>query len=147
MHSPPNISFGTAAGLLEAPAAVSMTPAYTMQSNGQTVNAPNWCAYIAELLLAQDMVSMTPKYAIQSSVKTVNAPLPIEASTATILDAVPDAMLPNDAGMLRFFRLNRRWRGPAEWRTFAGYLLDPFQCCRSPSSPDGTASAKRRPDQ
>ena len=137
MHSPPNISFGTEAGLQEAPAAVSMTPAYTMQSNGQTVNAPNWCAYIAELLLARDMVT----------VKTVNAPLLIEASTATILDALPDAMLPNDAEMLRSFRLNRDRGGPGERRTAAGFSLSAFRCCRSPSSPTGTESDKRRPDQ
>ena len=78
-----------------------------MQNNRQSVNAPNWCAYIAELLLAHDMVSMTPMYAIQSRVQIVNAPLLIGASTATILDAVFDAMSPNDAEMLRSFRLNR----------------------------------------
>ena len=71
-----------------------------------------WCAYIAELLLAHDMVNMTPMYAIQNKKKTVNAPLLIEASTATILDAVSDAMSPNDAEMLRSFRLNRDRGGP-----------------------------------
>ena len=107
MHNPLNSSFGTEAGLQEAPAVVCMTPMYTMQSDGQTVNAPNWCAYIAELLLAHDMVSMTPMYAIQNTIKTVNAPLLMGASTVTILDAVFDAMSPNDAEMLRSFRLNR----------------------------------------
>ena len=147
MHSPPNISFGIEAGLQEAPAAVSMTPAYTMQSNSQTVDAPNWCAYIAGLLLAQDIVSMTPKYAIQSKVKTVNAQLLIEASTATMLYAEPEAMLPNNAWMLRSFRLNCDRGGPGERRTFAGFPLSPFRCCRSPSSPAGTESDERRPDQ
>ena len=147
MHSPLTSSYGTDAGLQEALAVVCMAPMYTMQSNRQTVNAPNWCAYIAELLLAHDMVSMTPVYAIQSKVKTANAPLMIEASTASILDAVSDAMSPSDTEMLRFFRLNRDRGGPGERRTVAGFSLSPFRCCRSPSSPTGTESDKRRPDQ
>ena len=126
---------------------MSMTPAYTMQSENQNVDVPIMCAYIAELLMVRSKVVLAPAYAIQSKIQTESAPYRLEDSTAMMMDAVPVAMLPNDAGMLRFFPLNREWGGPGEWRTVAGYLLSPSWCCRSTSSPAGTESDERRPDQ